>query len=143
MCCYLLVTAAADVSQHISMLLGLGECVGEMQGAVLAGSSLHGAGSSLEEWLESLPQRGLYLLCFVQGSTTSECHCPENFKVMSYTADVEQTVGLKQREQERLSSWCEIRFLLSEAAEPCFAPVLCCDPFLQMTKSFLSLFSIA
>lgn len=64
MCCYLLVTAGANVPQHASVLVHLGGGVREVQGAVPAGSSLRGAESGFEEWLESALNREA-CICFV------------------------------------------------------------------------------
>lgn len=56
-CCSLLVAAGANVPQHTGVLVRSGGCAREGQGAVPAGSSLHGAQSGFEEWLGSALNR--------------------------------------------------------------------------------------
>lgn len=56
-CQKLVCSSCADVPQHSCVLVLLGGCVKNVQEAVLAGSSLLGAESGLEWWLQSALNR--------------------------------------------------------------------------------------
>lgn len=71
-------------------------------------------------------QRGLNLLCSVQGST-SECGHAAHFRVVTCRAGVQQKVGLKWQDGTGFLHGRK-DVLLGEAAETHFAPVLCCGP---------------
>lgn len=56
-CQTLVCSSCVDVQQHSCVLVLLKGCVRDVQGAVLAGSSLLGAESGLEWWLRSALNR--------------------------------------------------------------------------------------
>lgn len=140
-CQNLVCSSCADVPQHSCVLLLLGGCVRGMQGSVLAGSSLLGAESGLEWWLQSALDREAWI-CFVlfKGEqvnvvipVVSEWWLVE--QVYSRQWDSSDKAGQISSMEGKMSCWeKQLRLTLSQCS---------LWPFLQATKAFLSLFCFA
>lgn len=122
------------------VLVHSGACAREVQGAVPAGSSLHRSESGFEEW--PWTERPVaYLVCsreYEKGMSSSW-----EFQSGGLYSRYKAVSGPQAAKYDRFPTWEEGYFLLGEAAETHFVPVLCCGPSLQVTEACLSHFSIA
>lgn len=131
MCCYLLL-------QLVQMCDSTSAWEG-VQGAVLWACLGVGLNLVLRNGLSLPEQRGLYLLCFVQGGYHKWMSSSWGFGSGELFSRYKADNGTQATRVGQVSYLVGRIFLAGRSS---FAPVLCCGPSLQRIKAFLSLLSI-